>query len=70
MTWTEEDSASTEYVIDLRPGVRHDPTPCDTTYECPRTPADQEWADVTPGFLIGVVVPVLLVCLLAWFARR
>lgn len=68
MTFTAEDSASTEWIIDLRPGAG--PTPCDTTYECPRTPADQEWADVTPGFLIGVVVPVLLVCLLAWLANR
>lgn len=69
MTWTEEDSASTEYVIDLRPGVRHDPTPCDTTYECPRTPADQ-WSDVTPLFLIGVLIPCVLVCVWAFLVRR
>jgi len=48
--------------------VQHDPTPCDTTYECPRTPADQP--GVTPVFLIGVLIPVLLVCLLAWLTRR
>lgn len=56
--------------MNLTDTLRAGPTPCDTTYECPRSPADQEWADVTPGFLIGVVVPVLLVCLLAWLARR
>lgn len=61
MTFTEQDSASTEWIVDLRD--------CNTSTECPRTPADQEWADVTPGFLIGVLVPVLLVCLLAWIMR-
>ena len=44
------------------------PADCNTSTECPRTPADE--AGVTPLFLIGVLIPVLCVCLLAWFARR
>lgn len=66
MTFTAEDSASTEWIIDLRPGAG--PTPCDTTYECPRTPADNS-EPVTPLFLIGVLIPVLVVCLWGWIMR-
>jgi hypothetical protein len=60
MTFTADDSADTSQVVDLRD--------CNTTTECPRTPADE--AGVTPLFLIGVLIPVLCVCLLAFLARR
>lgn len=56
MTFTADDSASTEQII------------CSATTECPRSPADQP--GVTPLFLAGVLLPCLLVCLLAWLANR
>lgn len=67
MTFTAEDSADTSHIIDLRPGVARTDAQCNTVTECPRTPAD---AEVTPLFLIGVLVPCVLVCLLAWAVNR